>query len=143
LSLKYHTNLPPTSEKCKLNLTTKLSTAKVKMGETVRLTTQLTNKTNDGLPMTMAVVGIPAGLSVQGWQLKELQTQGVFDFFETTDQAVIFYYRQMKPSQIKNIILDLKTEFAGKYQAQASSAYLYYTAENKLWVQGNAIEITE
>ena len=32
--------------------------------------------------MTIAVLGIPAGLSPQPWQLKDLKEKGNFDFYE-------------------------------------------------------------
>ncbi len=143
LSVLYHSNQPNSSDSCQVALETTLADGKVKMGETVRLSTTLINKTNDGLPMTLAVVGIPGGLTPQPWQLKELQEKGVVDFYEITDRQVVFYYRQMKPNQIREINLDLKADIPGTYQAAASSAYLYYTNEHKTWVAGHNIQITD
>ena len=111
------------------------------MGETVRLETILKNKSKEGLPMSMAIVGIPAGLSAQPWQLKELQEKRKVDFYEVTDNSVVFYFRQMKPSEVRNINLDLKAEIAGEYEAPASSTYLYYTNEFKHWVKAERIVV--
>ena len=141
LSVRYNTEMPQSSEKCAIEITTKLSQNNAKLGETVRLSATIVNKTEKGQPMTLAIVGIPAGLSAQPWQLKELQDKKVFDFYEITPDAVVFYYRQMKPQEQKKVNLDLKTEFAGTYQAQASSAYLYYTTDYKSWAQGTQITI--
>lgn len=141
LAVDWNTSLPQSNEQCAVDLTCQLSHNKANMGETVRLTTTLTNKTSEGLPMTLAIVGIPAGLSPQPWQLKQLQEQQLIDFYEIKGNNVVFYFRQMKPSEVKTIPLDLKTEIPGQYEAQASSAYLYYTNELKDWELLNTISI--
>ena len=103
IAIDYNTTLPSSNVECVVNLETKLSTTKVKMGETVRLSAELKNKTDEGQPMTMAIIGIPAGLSAQPWQLKELQEKKVFDFYEIIGNNVVAYYRQMKPGETRNI----------------------------------------
>jgi len=133
VAVDYSTTLPNSSDHCKVKLDTRLAGKQVKMGETLRLTASLQNTTATGLPMTMAVIGLPAGMSAQPWQLKEMQEQGVFDFYETRDNNLICYYRQMKPSELREIKLDLKADIPGTYDAPASAAYLYYTPEDKFW----------
>ncbi len=140
-AINYTTYLPQSSDSCAVNLQTKLAQNRIKTGETVRFTATLTNTKKEGQPMTMAVVGIPAGLSPQPWQLKELQEKQVFDYYEIIGNSVAFYYRQMKPSEARQINLDLKAEIPGEYEAIASSAYLYYTNEHKKWVQAEKIVI--
>ncbi len=142
VALDYHTFLPTSSAACVVDLKTELSETKVKMGETVRLSATLKNTTQDGQPMTMAILGLPAGLSAQPWQLKELQEKKVFDFYEVVGNNIACYYRQMKPGETREINLDLKADIPGRYTAPASSAYLYYTAENKIWTALPQVEIT-
>ena len=91
--------------------------------------------------MTVAVLGIPAGLSAQPWQLKELQEKGVFDFYEIMNGNLVLYYREMAPGGQQTINLDLKAEIPGSYVGAASSAYLYYTNEYKHWVKGNSVTV--
>lgn len=141
IGIDYHTNLPSASPKCVVNLDTKLSETNVKMGSTVRLSATLENVTDEGQPMTMAIIGLPAGLSAQPWQLKEMQEKKVFDFYEIVGNNVVAYYRQMKPGETRNINLDLKADIPGTYTAPASSAYLYYTAEDKDWTALPAVTI--
>ncbi|MFT6960635.1 MAG: hypothetical protein ACJAWV_000335 [Flammeovirgaceae bacterium] len=142
VSVNYNTFLPQTSAACLVGLSTKLADDKASMGETVRLTTELKNLSKtEGQPMTIAIVGIPAGLSAQPWQLKELQEKQAFDYYEVIGNNVVFYYRQLTPNESKTINLDLKAEIPGKYEAAASSAYLYYTAEHKAWVAGEKVEV--
>ncbi|MEO1050400.1 MAG: TonB-dependent receptor plug domain-containing protein [Bacteroidota bacterium] len=132
---------PKSNEQCQVDIKTNVSTPSTSVGETVRLSTTLVNKSSEVLPMTMAVVGIPSGLSPQPWQLKELSEQEVFDFYEIRKNYIAFYYRDMGPNQIREINLDLKAEVAGTYQAPASTAYLYYTDEFKDWEAGEKITI--
>lgn len=133
LELTYTTRLPQNSVDCPFGLVTTLPAQKVKMGETIRLTTTLSNKTDKGQPMTMVMVGIPAGLSLQAWQLKELQEKGVFDYYELFEGYAVFHYEQIKAKDNKTIHLDLKADIPGTYEAPASSAFLYYTNEHKTW----------
>ncbi|HEY5944444.1 MAG TPA: hypothetical protein VIV40_03090, partial [Kofleriaceae bacterium] len=81
----------------------------------------------------LARVGIPGGLTFQTWQLKELKDKGAIDFYETRPREVILYWRALAPSAKKDIDLDLLANTPGTYEAPATSAYLYYTAEDKAW----------
>ncbi len=89
----------------------------------------------------MVIVVIPAGFTVQPWQLKELQEKKVFDYYEIKGNNVAIYYRCMAPSAVKEIGLDLKAEMPGEYDAPASSAYLYYTNEFKTWSGADKVTI--
>ncbi|MFN0202165.1 MAG: alpha-2-macroglobulin family protein, partial [Bacteroidia bacterium] len=143
LSVRYYTSLPNANAECKVDMKTVLAAKEVKVGQTLRLTTTLSNKKAEGQGMAMAIVGIPAGLTVQPWQLKELKEKNVFDFYETKGNNVILYYRQLKPSETRTINLDLKAEIPGTYQANASSAYLYYVNEHKHWVGLDKVTISK
>jgi uncharacterized protein YfaS (alpha-2-macroglobulin family) len=141
LTLSWQVATPPNDPRCAVELTTDVAGNRIKVGETVRLSVNLRNKTTNGLPMTMAILGIPAGLSVQPWQLKELQEKGVYDFYEIRGSEPVIYYRQMKPNEVRKINLDLKAEIPGKFEGTASRAYLYYTNEYKHWQPGFEIEV--
>lgn len=141
LGIEWTTYTPPESKECKVKLSTQINKSTIDHGATVRLEAQLTNLTSEGLPMTMALIGIPSGLSVQPWQLKELQEKKVYDFYEIKDNYLIIYYRDMAPNETCTINLDLKSEIPGIFQAPASCAYLYYTNEYKDWIHGERIEI--
>ena len=141
MSIDYNTTLPLSSKECKIAVEAELNTNSVKVGETVRLTTKVSNKEDKGMPMTMAVVGIPSGLSAQPWQLKELQEKGTIGFYEITDNFVVFYFRDLAPNASHTINLDLKAEVPGKFEAPATSGYLYYTNEYKCWSNTGGITI--
>jgi len=142
LAINYCTWKPLSSPECKVALTVSVAQKEVAVGATCRITAHLKNTTQEGLPMTLAIVGIPAGLSAQPWQLKELQEKKIVDFYEVSGSEVVFYYRQMKPSEERTIILDCKAEVPGKYTAKASRAYLYYTNEFKVWTAIEPLRVT-
>ncbi len=133
IAVSWHTDLPNSAKECLVGLDVKLANTKVKVGETVRLRMKLENKTHEGLPNTMVVLGIPAGCSVQPWQLKEMTDKKWIDYYEIEGNRINIYYRQMAPSEIKELNFDLKAEVPGVYQSPASCAYLYYTNEYKVW----------
>jgi hypothetical protein len=141
LALDYRASRPATSPQATIDLTTQLARGDVKLGESVRMNVTLTNKKAEGQPMTLARIELPGGLTFQTWQLKELRDKGLVAFYETGPREVNLYLREMKPSETRQIPLDLVAIAPGEYTAQASTAYLYYTDEHKTWVAGTQIKI--
>lgn len=133
VAVSWSTTLPNSQTECVVDLKTKLLNTTANVGETVRLQATVSNKKNEGIPSTMVIVGIPAGFTVQPWQLKELQDKKIFDYYEIIGNNIAIYYRCMKPADVRQINLDLKAEVPGEFDAPASSAYLYYTNELKTW----------
>ena len=136
LGLQYHTLLPISDDDCALKLSTKLKNKKAKMGDQERLKVTLENTTNEAVTNPIIKLGIPAGLSVQAWQLKEMEEKEVFDYYELFDGYLVFYFRELGPSATKEINLDLKADIPGEYSAAASSAWLYYANEEITWSNG-------
>ena len=133
VAVSWRSALPQSSARAKIGVTTAIDKTTVKMGEGVKVRAHVENKTTDGVPMTIARVGIPGGLAFQTWQLKELRDKGVIDFYETRPREVILYWRSLAPSAKKDVELALLAQTPGVYEAPATSAYLYYTAEDKTW----------
>lgn len=133
---------PATSKEAVVDLKVVADKASVKMGEPVRVTATITNKTTTGQPMTIARIGLPGGLVSQDWQLKKLREDGKIAFFETRAREVIVYFRALAPSASLEVPLDLIATVPGSYTAPASTAYLYYTDEHKVWVEPLKIDIT-
>jgi hypothetical protein len=132
---------PQSSAQCPLVLTSSFDKKEVDMGETVRLDIAVRNTKAEGVPSTMALVGIPAGLSVQAWQLKDLQEKQAFAFYELKDNYLILYYRELDGQETKRLSLDLKTEVPGHYTTPANTTYLYYGEEHKYWSEGTKVRI--
>jgi hypothetical protein len=91
--------------------------------------------------MTVAILGLPAGLQPRPDQLEELKKAGTIDYFETRAREVILYWRDLEPKQEIPVRLDLVAEWPGRYTAPASRAYLYYTPEQKHWIEPLRISI--
>ena len=141
LEVSYATLTPPNSDKAALSITTKFNTNKTKIGETVRMEIAVTNKQNILQPMAIAKIGIPAGLEVQPWQLKEIMEQNKAAYYEMFDNYLVFYWMGFAINETKTIQLDLKASIPGTYKGKASNTYLYYTPEYKNWNDGVEIEI--
>jgi uncharacterized membrane protein YgcG len=144
----YSALTPNSSEKCAVKLETKLNKEQVKEGDGVRLNVTLENLSKDkGQPMTVAIVGLPAGLKVPEdmKQLKELATlrkgdgdavlPGEISFFEIRGRELVLYWRDMKPGAKIDLAIDLVADIPGEYRGPASRAYLYYTSDDKHWVE--------
>ncbi len=129
--------------KCKIELETNLENNVAKVGDNVRMNVIIANKTGSGLPMTIAEVGIPAGLSLQPWQLKKMTDENAWDYYEIFNGKLVVYYAEMGPKEKRHLKLDLKADIAGTYTSRASSSYLYYTNEFKDWAEGLKIKIIE
>jgi TonB-dependent SusC/RagA subfamily outer membrane receptor len=143
IEIAYHTLTPPSSDRAELKLSTQLASRQTKVGETVRMDVMVHNERSILQPMAVAKIGIPAGLSVQPWQLKEILEKNEVAYYEIFDNYLVFYWMGFAPSETKTIHLDLKAEIAGTYKAKASNTYLYYTPEFKHWNEGAEVTISE
>jgi alpha-2-macroglobulin-like protein len=141
IAIEYRSPQPRSSPRARIAVTTRLLKTQAKMGEGVTLRAHVENTTAAGLPMTLARIGLPGGLVFQTWQLKELRDKGAIDFYETRPREVILYWRALPPAARKDVDLHLLAAVPGSYEAPASSAYLYYTAEDKAWTAPVAIAI--
>lgn len=141
VAVNWSTTLPNSDKECNIDLTTQLAAKTAKVGETVRMTSVITNKKDSDVPSTMAIIGIPAGFTVQPWQLKELQEKHIVDYYEIKGNNIAIYYRGLPAKAVKEINLDLKAEIPGVFDAPASSAYLYYTNEYKTWAEAERVTI--
>ena len=145
IDVRYRSWKPDTDERCPIRLATKLKEPKIASGATVPLEVKLENISGVGQPMTLAVVGLPAGLEASTRQLDRLRDQGRFDYYESQGRELVFYWRSVAPDarkdQAHRFTLDLVGEVPGKYAGPASRTYLYYTPEMKYWVDPLTVEI--
>ena len=141
LDLRYHTTRPASNAGCAVRLTTTLATTTCAVGDSVPLAVSLRNTTDQGQAMTIARIGIPAGLAAQVWQLKELREKGLIDFYETTPREVIVYFRSLAPKAEQQFTLHLMADVPGQFRGRASCAYLCYSPQAKDWNEGLAATI--
>ncbi len=143
MAIEYRSTQPADHPDAAIGVSTSLERTSVPMGEAVRLTAVATNRTEGPQPMTMVRVGIPGGLTWQTWQLKELREKGLIAFYETRPREVVLYLDGMGPAEVVELPLDLVATIPGTYTGPASSAYLYYTNDQKTWTAGLRMEITQ
>ncbi|MBX2871423.1 MAG: hypothetical protein KTR30_04970 [Saprospiraceae bacterium] len=137
----WNASSPERHEDCRVKIETKYNTNSLEVGGFVRLQTRLINTSDEALPSTIALVGVPGGLSLQTWQLEELVDKGQIDYYEIRDEYLVLYLDGLPPSANLLLNLDLKAEVPGQFRAFPSSAYLYYTDEYKDWTQLPALTI--
>ncbi len=133
--------IPATDPATKVAIDTTLTRSTAKLGEGVRMDVRVTNKTSVGIPMTLARVGLPGGLTFQTWQLQELRDKSIIDFYETRPREVILYFRSLAPNAIKDVPIELLASVPGAFTAPASRAYLYYTNEHRTWAAQSTIKV--
>lgn len=142
LDVAYRSQQPASDDGCPVRLSTKLAQSRVVAGQTVALTADVENITDEGQPMTVAILGLPAGLEVRPDQLEDLKKARTIDYYETRAREVICYWRSLAPKQKVAVKLDLVAAVPGRYTGPASRAYLYYTDEQKQWSRPLEVEIT-
>ncbi len=91
--------------------------------------------------MTLAVLGLPAGLRAPREVLDDLKEAGRFDLWELRGREVVLYWRDLGPREVREVTIDLIGRIPGTTTGPASRAYLYYTPEAKTWAEPLVIEV--
>ncbi len=145
IDMSYHAITPNSDPKCPVDMSIRWrgDSDSVKDGDTVGVRATIENKTDRGLPMTVAVVGLPGGVQPIVKQLDEMLKAGEFDFYELRGREVVFYWRTIAPKSKQNIDFTVAATVPGSYTGPASRAYLYYTGEQKTWVEPLKLDIAK
>ncbi len=141
ISAKYNALTPASSRACKLDIVTKMAQAKVMEGAATEANVTVINNTKDVVPTPIAIIGLPGGLEPRHAQLKELVKKGAIDAYEVRGREVVLYWRTLPGNAKIDIPLSLIAAVPGTYTGPASRTYLYYTDEDKKWVDGMKVEI--
>lgn len=141
LEMEYATRLPLNARNSPLSFQTLLAQNETAVGNTVRLSAVLKNETGSALASPMVVLGIPAGLTLQPWQLKQLGEQKKWDFYELWDGFAVFHFESLAPNETRRIDLDLRADISGVFEAPASQAFLYYDNDQRVWSKPEVITI--
>ncbi|MBX3464784.1 MAG: hypothetical protein KF830_16570 [Planctomycetes bacterium] len=138
----YHSEQPADDAEAKVALRTGLRAATVREGDAVALDVEVENRTDEPLPMTLAIVGLPAGLELPTRVLEDLQRAERFAFWELNGRELALYWRDLAPGARMPLTLDLVARIPGRSTGPASRAYLYYTPGQKRWAGPLAVEVT-
>lgn len=141
MATNYNALTPVSDKDCKIDLAVRMSQDKVTEGNAAEATVTVTNKTSEVIPSPVAIVGLPGGVEVRHDQLKELKKKGIIDSYEVRGREVVIYWRALDKNARIEVPLSVVAAIPGTYTGPASRAYLYYTDENKQWVDGLKIEI--
>jgi hypothetical protein len=149
LTWTYQTRQPISADKCPVNLSAKLDRPQAREGETVRLNVRVENASGKGQGMTVAILGLPGGLTIPE-DMKQLKdytrppTDGqrpLLSYFEIRGRELVLYWRDLAPDQKIEVPIDLICRVPGEYSGPASRAYLYYNADRKHWVEPLKVNI--
>ena len=139
--LQYASRQPLNNPNCPLAFTTDLSAQTVQAGNTVRLSANLRNTTGQALASPMIVLGLPAGLSLQPWQLKQIMAEKRCDFYEIWDGNIVFHFEQIDAFETRELYLDLKADITGTFEPPANQAFLYYQNEYRVWSKPERVQV--
>jgi uncharacterized protein YfaS (alpha-2-macroglobulin family) len=146
----YRMTRPDNTPDCPVRLETRLDREKANEGETVTMTAVVENLSGKGQGMTVAILGLPAGLTLPEnlQQLKDLASvgkdgaeSGPISFWEIRGRELVLYWRDFAPGKKVEVKIDLTCRVPGTYRGPASRAYLYYNADHKYWVDPLTIAI--
>lgn len=150
LTWSYRALVPTNPVDPPVKVATRLSKDEVLEGETVSLNVVVTNTRAKGHGMTVAIVGLPAGLTLPEnlAQLKDLARlredgtkPGKIAAFEIKGRDLVLYWRDLAPNARIELDLDLICRLPGEYRGPASRAYLYYDADDVFWAPPLSIKI--
>lgn len=142
LDVDYATERPASSPQAGVAVAVTPAKKSVKNGESLAVQVVVENTTDQGLPMVVARIGVPGGLTHQKWQLDELVKKHGVDYYETREREVIAYFRAMGPREKKRFDLNLMASVPGTFKAPASSAYRYYTDEHRHYAEPVVVTVT-
>lgn len=136
LEVRLHRATPDSSEECPLTLAVSLSDDSLVEGEIGEAQVVLESRSDEPLPMAVAIVGLPGGLEPRHEQLKELVRARTVAAYEVNGREVVLYFRSLDPRASKRIPISVVAAVPGTYTGPASRAYLYYGDEHRTWVAG-------
>jgi hypothetical protein len=141
LDVAYHSEQPADDPEAKVALTTSLRTPTVREGDPIAIDVELENRTDGALPMTLAIVGLPAGLELPTRVLEDLQRADTFAFWELRGRELALYWRDLAPGARRRFTLDAIARIPGRSTGPASRAYLYYTPQQRRWAAPLQVEV--
>ena len=143
LTWRYHTLIPPSSPKSVVDIRSNLDRDTLTEGESTMVKVRVTNKSESGQGMAIAVIGLPAGLSIptdakQLIELSRVPTDGSrprLSHWEVRGRELVLYWRNLAPKEEVELSIDVVAHVPGVYRGPASRAYLYYMPEHRTWIE--------
>lgn len=133
VALDFATTLPANDPECTIGIETTLAAATAREGDPVEAAVVVRNRADTPQAMTLARIGVPAGLEPRAERLEELKKSGAIDFFELRPREVVLYWRGLRAREERRVAIELTAAIPGRFEGPASSAYLYYGDDRKTW----------
>jgi len=112
----------PSNSNSSIQIQTYLKNSGLIEGQSTTLTVIVKNIKDIGLPMCVAIVGLPGGLEPSHNKLQELVKSNQIAFYEVRGRELIFYWRYMAPKQEIVLNLDMIASIPGTYKGPASKS---------------------
>ncbi len=141
LRLRCHARTPPPADEAPLVLTQDLSAEEVTEGETVELTIGLENRSDLASPSVTAILGLPAGLELDGDAMERLSAEPFIDRAELRGRELMLALRSLAPRAPLRIAVALRGAIPGTYRGPASRAYLGEAACHPAWAAPLTIRV--
>jgi hypothetical protein len=124
-----------------LRLSAILSAEQAKEGDLVKLNALVENVSDQNQGMTVAVIGLPAGLSLR--EHSPPRSANKIASWELRGRELILCWRAMAPKAKLEVELDLRCTVPGTYRGPASHVHVYHNSERKFWIDPLNIRITQ
>ena len=141
LAIAYHLHQPAAHPPCPIHLLTALSQGRVKAGGSLTLSAEITNSASTAQPLTIAMIGIPAGLEVPPERLEQLRKAGTIDAYQIRRRQLVCGWRTIPPEGQIRLQLDLTAAIPGQYTGPPSCIYVYHAAEDTCWIDPLTVDI--
>jgi hypothetical protein len=144
LTWSYRATKSSNDPKAPIKLSTKLDKTEAREGDAVKLSAVVENASGKALGMTVAVLGLPAGLSLpdDAAQRKALAgAGGKIDSWEIRGRELVLYWRELPAGAKIPLEVDLTCHLPGAYRGPPSRAYLVYDADQPYWAEPLQVRI--
>lgn len=141
VGVHYRTDKAGNSDDCPIGLEVSLGAQKCQAGDSIAMRVQIANRKDEPQPMTIANIGLPAGLDAPTEILDRLRERGHVDYYEIRPREIILYWLGLKPKADIRFSVDLVAIAPGTFTGPPSRAYLYYSPEHEVWLDPITIQI--
>jgi hypothetical protein len=151
LSWSYLAKQPASDPAAPVALRTSLDKLAAEEGESVRLQAEIANLTDQVQKQGVAVIGLPAGLSLSSVGRKQLQqaaqtggksdSNGAITHWEVRGRELLLYYADVPPKGKLNMEVDLRCDVPGIYRGPASSINPTAMPAAKYWTAPLNVQI--
>eukprot|EP01106_Pelomyxa_sp_JSP_P014488 TRINITY_DN464_c0_g1_i17.p1 TRINITY_DN464_c0_g1~~TRINITY_DN464_c0_g1_i17.p1 ORF type:complete len:293 (+),score=105.73 TRINITY_DN464_c0_g1_i17:63-941(+) len=133
--VEYSSDFPASSPSCEVELSVAFGKTDLAEGEITSVSVTVANKKNNPQGMVVAIIGLPGGMQADLGSLQQLVASRAVSAFELWGPSVVLYWRGMAPLATQAAAVAVAAVAPGEYVAPASSAYAYYAADDRHWVQ--------